>query len=196
MCDGSICRHSVFPSSPLPSCPFPSLLRMCYKVSGCLVRNCPRLIYRRSESRCLLPRLVDQLLVPVSNPHRPALSNASSNVKRSLHHVRHYITASRHCAMSLHHVTAPRHCTSSLHHITAPRHCITSLHHVTASRHCTTSLHHVTAPRHCTSSLHLVTAPGHCAMYLSHHVTVPWHFTPLNSWTVGQLRGFNCRALR
>ena len=159
---------------PLPACPFPSLHRMCYKVSGCLVRNCPRLIYRRSESRCLLPRLVDQLLVPVSNPHRPALSNASSNVKRSLHHVRHYIITPHHCITSLHHVTAPRHCTTSLHHVIAPRHCATSLHHVTVPRHCATSQHHVTAPRHCAISLRHVTVPRHCTTSLR-HFTAPRH---------------------
>ena len=58
------------------------LCRHAYHVAGLVVASCPRLTYSRSDSRCLLPQLVEVLL-PSLRQTQP--QGATSAVQSQLH---------------------------------------------------------------------------------------------------------------
>ncbi|XP_046847860.1 protein MMS22-like isoform X2 [Xenia sp. Carnegie-2017] len=41
----------------------PDRLRLSYKVAACLVRHCAKIIYKKTQHDCLLPKIVDQLIL-------------------------------------------------------------------------------------------------------------------------------------
>lgn len=64
------------------------LCRHAYRVAGLVVAKCPQMTYSRTDSRCLLPRLVDWLVLPLSSSRRPQAQGAAAAIRSQLHLVR------------------------------------------------------------------------------------------------------------
>ena len=64
------------------------LCRHAYQVAGLVVAKCPRLTYSRTDSRCLLPRLVDWLALPLLSSHKPQPQGTAPALQSHLHLVR------------------------------------------------------------------------------------------------------------
>ena len=83
---------SLPPSSPPPSLPGLTSggcgLRHAYRVAGLVVAKTPRLTYTRTDSRCLLPRLVDWLALPLTSSRKPQPQGMTSAIRSNLHLVR------------------------------------------------------------------------------------------------------------
>ena len=54
----------------------PDFLRLAYKVAALLVRDCAKIIYKKTQHDCLLPKIIDHLVLPLNtkNPLPPAIS--------------------------------------------------------------------------------------------------------------------------
>ncbi|CAI8045298.1 Protein MMS22-like [Geodia barretti] len=68
----------------------PSAIRHAYFTAGLVVSMAPRLTYSRTDSRCLLPRLLDWLILPLSSSSshshtRPQPQGAASAARANLH---------------------------------------------------------------------------------------------------------------
>jgi hypothetical protein len=57
----------------------------CFAAGGVIVSSCPRVIYSRSALQCLLPKLVDTLVMPISHPRRPVAGGVYRAIKKHLH---------------------------------------------------------------------------------------------------------------
>ncbi len=63
----------------------------CYAVVGVIVSSSPRLIYSRMNSNCLLPQLVDCLLLPLATTRTPPTTHVQATcVRNHLHQVTQY----------------------------------------------------------------------------------------------------------
>lgn len=62
--------------------------RHAYRVAGLVVAKCPRLTYSRTDIRCLLPRLVDWLVLPLPSSRKPLAEGATAAIRSHLHLVR------------------------------------------------------------------------------------------------------------
>ena len=49
--------------------------------------SCPELVYSRINSRCLLPQLVDRLVLPIATGKNPSTHGQAACIKANLHHV-------------------------------------------------------------------------------------------------------------
>ncbi len=74
--------------------------RVCYAVAGVVVRSCAQLIYSRINSRCLLPQLVDRLVLPLA-------TNQSPCIRSHLHYVSTASPASLPPCITTPHITTP-----------------------------------------------------------------------------------------
>ncbi|KAL9969297.1 hypothetical protein ACROYT_G021496, partial [Oculina patagonica] len=61
------------------------LLRVAYHVAGLLTKHCYKIIYSRTQPRCLLPRLVDQFALPLPNSKKPVAPLVMQCIKAHLH---------------------------------------------------------------------------------------------------------------
>ncbi|CAB3980865.1 Hypothetical predicted protein, partial [Paramuricea clavata] len=54
----------------------PDCLRLSYKVAASLVRDCAKIIYKKTQHDCLLPKIIDQLVLPLNTkkPRSPAIT--------------------------------------------------------------------------------------------------------------------------
>lgn len=58
-------------------------LRLSYKVAAALVRDCPKIIYRKTQHDCLLPQIIDQLILPL-NAKKPLPPSITQCIKLNL----------------------------------------------------------------------------------------------------------------
>lgn len=63
----------------------PDLLRLAYHVAGLLTKHCYRIIYSKTQPRCLFPRLVDQFALPLPNSKKPVAPLVMQSIKTHLH---------------------------------------------------------------------------------------------------------------
>ncbi|KAJ7385711.1 hypothetical protein OS493_013742 [Desmophyllum pertusum] len=61
------------------------LLRVAYHVAGLLTKHCYKMIYSRTQPRCLFPRLVDQFALPISTSKKPVAPLVMQCIKAHLH---------------------------------------------------------------------------------------------------------------
>jgi len=61
------------------------LLRVAYHVAGLLTKHCFKIIYSKTQPRCLLPRLVDQFALPLPNSKKPVAPLVMQCIKAHLH---------------------------------------------------------------------------------------------------------------
>lgn len=59
---------------------------MSYKVVSAVVKFCPRLLYSKTDSKCLLPRLVDWLVLPLTSSKKPPVQGMSLCIRTHLQH--------------------------------------------------------------------------------------------------------------
>ncbi|XP_066028279.1 protein MMS22-like isoform X2 [Pocillopora verrucosa] len=62
-----------------------NLLRIAYHVAGLLTKHCYKIIYSRTQPRCLFPRLVDQFVLPLPNSKKPVAPLVMQCIKAHLH---------------------------------------------------------------------------------------------------------------
>lgn len=60
-------------------------LRIAYHVAGLLTKHCYKIIYSRTQPRCLFPRLVDQFVLPFPNNKKPVAPLVMQCIKAHLH---------------------------------------------------------------------------------------------------------------
>lgn len=77
---GDFCRYLD------PALSSTTSLKTCYRVAVALVRHCSTLIYSKTSTRCLLPQILDALILPVSSLRRPSPQGMSQLIKGHLHH--------------------------------------------------------------------------------------------------------------
>ncbi|XP_015767641.1 PREDICTED: protein MMS22-like [Acropora digitifera] len=63
----------------------PDLLRLAYHVAGLLAKHCYKIIYSKTQPRCLFPRLLDQFALPLPNSKRPVAPLVMQCIKSHLH---------------------------------------------------------------------------------------------------------------
>lgn len=63
----------------------PDLLRLAYHVAGLLAKHCYRIIYSKTQPRCLFPRLLDQFALPLPNSKKPMAPSMMHCIKAHLH---------------------------------------------------------------------------------------------------------------
>jgi len=61
------------------------LLRLAYHVAGLLTKHCYKMIYSKTQPRCLFPRLVDQFALPLPNSKKPVAPLVMQCIKANLH---------------------------------------------------------------------------------------------------------------
>ncbi|XP_068755501.1 protein MMS22-like [Montipora capricornis] len=63
----------------------PDLLRLAYHVAGLLAKDCYKIIYSKTQPRCLFPRLLDQFALPLPNSKKPVAPLVMQCIKTHLH---------------------------------------------------------------------------------------------------------------
>lgn len=64
------------------------MYRHAYRVAGLVVSKVPQLTYSKTDSRCLLPRLVDWLILPLISSRKPQPQGTAPAIRNNLHLVR------------------------------------------------------------------------------------------------------------